>query len=712
MKKLIAKILTLVLSVTAVLSVFTACNLVTTVQDRDMSQVVATVNISSTTSDEDLKGKLNDDKIYKRDLIAGYMSYGYQYVTSSSYNYTTSQAYQVVLDNLVSNKVVTQLARYELAKDDDSITLKYTDDGGTGLENSYAKHLESYLTEYEIKNAIYLVRSSVNSMVTTFEDDDDETEDTEDETYTARTTPTVDEDDDDETEEELKERKATEYEIQVVEATLGYDEDDATIPEAFTTLKSTEGGPSVYDLNMYLYENYVIDFNSTKTRKQAASELFDYLETNGLNTEGDKWSANEDLRKSDKDKYFDVSDPDKSLNCTYFESLLVSRLESAVIAKYEDSLITGIEESSLSDDGLWQQYLVEYETQKALYRDDVTSYESALEDASDTSFVLYNPYDGYGYVSNLLIGFSDELSALLSDYSAKAGVTDRDIIEYRANLLNYLEASDQRKTWVQSNYGTYSEDGDGVGTFTFGDDYRTSTLDTVANFIGTVKAVDKDGTVTEDDNGVKTTAWKYSEVTATKLSFTDFYTTYVQPLLGDAVYFDYNAATKEGTGFGTVTYSDELYEQFEDLLFAFSTDTGCLNTDYGYLYSPYTSADTYVEEFAAAAKLVVSQGEGAYTIVATQYGYHIIICTKVVETSYTPDDAGKALFISELETEGTLAYNYREVKKNAVVNDEISKFVNTKVKPYIDEDDDQYAITLYPDTYNSDLITEDTDSDD
>lgn len=694
MKKLIAKIVTLVLSVSIVLSMFVACDWVTTVVDRDMNQVVATVNISKNTTDSELKDKLNDDKIYKRDLVAGYMSYGYQYVTSQGY--TESAAYKLVFDNLVSNKVITQLARYELAKGNSAITLKYdVNPDNTGLNADYVKHLKSYLTDYEYANALYLVRSSVNSMVTSFEETDDDTDETEDETFTARTTPTKDSDEDTD-EEALKARKATDYEIEVVKATLEYDEAE-TVPESFTTLVNSN--PSVYDLNMYLYNNYKIDFSSSRERKQGASKLFDYLETNGLNKEGDKWASKESDRKSDKEKYYDVKDPDKSLNCTYFEYLLKSRLESALIGRYEDSLIEGIEKEELGNDGLWQQYQVEYATQEALYRNDITSYETALSSASDTSFVLYTPYEGsYGYVTNLLIGFSDEQSQLLTDYSSKKGITEADIVEYRANLLKSLQAYDQRTTWVQSNYGKYTET-DAKGTFTFDDDYRLSSLESVQNFIGTVKAKDAKGTETEDSNGVKKGAWSYSEVTPEKIDFATFYDTYVKPLLGDAKYFE------EDEAFGKVEYSDELYKQFNDLLFAFSTDTGCLNKEYGYLYSAFTSDTQYVEEFAAAAKKVVSEGVGAYTIVATQYGYHVIMCTKLVTTPYTVDEAGKTQFIADLETKGTLAYNYKEVKKNAVVSTEINKFVEKKINPYVTDDDAQYAVTRNDKVYKQ-LITE------
>lgn len=687
MKKLIAKLVILILSATFVLSTFAACDWVTTIVDKDMAQVVASVNI-----DED---KLNDDNVLKRDLIAGYMSYGYQYVSTGSY--TTSQAYQLVLDNVINNKVITQLARLSLSSDGSA---KYVKTDARGLDNTYVKHLQSYLDEYENANALYLVKSSINSMVNSFVEDDDEDEVKEDETFTARTTPTAK--DEHLTEEEELQKDATEYEIKVVAATLKYDEDGAEIDATFQSWLDGTATVTVKALNEYLYAHYEIDFSGD--RKQAASKLFDYLATNGLNRQGNKWALLEVDKKSDKDQYFNVANPDVCLNCAYFESLLISRLESAVISKYEDTLTDGIENTELDVDKLWQQYKVEYETQEALYRNDITSYETALGNASDSSFVLYAPFDGkYGYVTNLLIGFTDEQSALLSAYSSKEGVTEDQIVNYRKGLLADLKAYDQRTTWVQSNYGTYDS-----AKFTFGDDYRVSDLSSVNDFVGTVTAKDPQGTVEEDSSGVKKTVWSYSEVTPDKIGFTSFYDTYVKGLLGDAKYFE---ADTEADRYGVISNPDKLfdengvYEKFNDLLFAFSTDTGCLNKEYGYLYSDFTSKDTYVEEFANAAELVVSKGVGAYTIVATDYGYHIIMCTKLVTAPYAISDAGKAAFESDITNKTGLAYNYREVKKDAIISTEINKLVEKKINPYLDEDDDAYAVTLFKKTY-SDLITD------
>ena len=74
---------------------------------------------------------------------------------------------------------------------------------------------------------------------------------------------------------------------------------------------------------------------------------------------------------------------------------------------------------------------------------------------------------------------------------------------------------------------------------------------------------------------------------------------------------------------GTAAYT--ALSAFNELQFAYSTDTGCLNTYFG--YSMILEDTDYMDEFEYAAKLAVSQGVGTYTVAPTDYGWHIVYCT-------------------------------------------------------------------------------------
>ena len=642
MKNKLSKIVVMIMAVVMCLSAFVGCDWITTNVDEDMKQTVATVKISEAVNAED---------ITKKQLNAGYLSYGYQYV--QNYGYTTSKAYSLVLQNLVNNRIIVQQSRVEIAKLynsflDGSATAKtdfekYMKDntlaGTTKLDakESSAEALEKFLSEYEVEQAKYSVRKSINSMIDTYVEKDEDEDEREDVTYTARTTPT------EKTEKsyeewELKTATPTDKEYSVANLTL---KDDA-IKTKYT---------NKFDLNSAVAKAYKTDYDG-KGRKKAYSSLIKTLKNTGL------------IGKNEQIK-------DNEFKYSYFEDLYKAQLESALVSRYEDSLIAGVEKTLDGEnyDALWAQYKVEYETQKETYKNDRSAYEKALGEVSDTKFVLANPFKGeaYGYVLNLLIGFTDEQSADYKEYSAKKGITEADKIAYREKLLKGLVAKDQRTSWVQNSYGTYDK---ATKKFTFDSKYLVSDDSALSSFIGKVTVKDEDGYVKENSDGVEETKWEVTDVTSDTIAFDAFYATYLKTLIGDKkIYEKDNALT-----IGQTTFTDELNDKFNELMFAFSTDTGCLNKTYGYLSTPSNS--DYVKEFANAARAVVTEGVGAYTVVATDYGYHIIICTNVISDPYTIDAAGEAKFKADVLTEDTIAYKYRNVKVNAVVDSEVSKIAN------------------------------------
>ena len=73
-----------------------------------------------------------------------------------------------------------------------------------------------------------------------------------------------------------------------------------------------------------------------------------------------------------------------------------------------------------------------------------------------------------------------------------------------------------------------------------------------------------------------------------------------------------------------------------DLLFAFSTDGGSLNTYKGYISKPAVDAgksETYVKEFADAARKVGELGAGSYIVVGTDFGYHVIFNAETITSN-------------------------------------------------------------------------------
>ncbi|MBQ3234610.1 MAG: hypothetical protein IJA97_00450, partial [Clostridia bacterium] len=86
---------------------------------------------------------------------------------------------------------------------------------------------------------------------------------------------------------------------------------------------------------------------------------------------------------------------------------------------------------------------------------------------------------------------------------------------------------------------------------------------------------------------------------------------------------------------------------------------------------------TYVKEFADAAKELVNgegKGVGAYTVVATDYGYHILLCVKVIEP--TSDKISITDFEAQINEEGTIPYLFKEYQKTRLVVDNVDKITS------------------------------------
>ena len=133
-KRLAAAALTscLVLSAT-----FTGCSLVSTNGNKDMEQIIATVDIrdSETFATEfkaaGYKDAIAESNINKRSLVSYFINTGYTYI--NNYNYTYEKTFNLLLDNLIDNAVLVQystlgLIKYKAAADgvsEESILSEY-----------------------------------------------------------------------------------------------------------------------------------------------------------------------------------------------------------------------------------------------------------------------------------------------------------------------------------------------------------------------------------------------------------------------------------------------------------------------------------------------------------------------------------------------------------------------------------------------------------
>lgn len=642
MKKFALKIVTLLLSVCLLTGTLASCGLFVTNTDRDMAQRVATVKVSD---------KVNEETIYKRDMIAGYYSYGYNYV--QQYSYTLKQTYELILNNLINNFVVTQAAQEYLAGKNATSSI-----GGVDLANDeyfgkgkpYYKYLAVMASSADVAafesanakvkagsdeyydkladfvyekyagktldakdapfrfvssttavNAVFTAIKNVNALVESFANDDSSSGDTHEHekvTYDVRTTPTIDSDEDDE--------------------------------ETLDTVQTIKSGVNEADA-----------FNKGINR----------LKKLGLVDGGENPVLAKEM---------------SVLTVPYFKNTVTDTIKSALVQKYQDKME---EQVALKDSELYASYVNLKNNQNERLDGDLSTLETKLGEVSKDTFVLYSKDLGYAYVSHILIGYSDEQKARIEkEITGKDNTTNADILAAVNAEAEKVIAKDQRESWVKSGYGLYSSEDN---SFTFDSKYVYGTK--FKKFGGTVGApgfhVEE-----EDDNGDKEIKFTYNSVVADTLNYTGFCK------LADKAF-----GLTEGTfriGYsGTIADYDAVKGDVEDLKYAYSTDTGNLGKYLGYLYSPYTSESSYVQAFAAAAKEVASQGKGAYKMFASkEYGLHIVVCTE--KASDYGQYADEASFVADLANAESFAARYKKASDDMVKTTYISKLATSLTTKY------------------------------
>ena len=136
-----------------------------------------------------------------------------------------------------------------------------------------------------------------------------------------------------------------------------------------------------------------------------------------------------------------------------------------------------------------------------------------------------------------------------------------------------------------------------------------------------------------------------------------------------------------------------------ELMFAYSTDTGCLNTYLGYSVSPYST--NFVKEFEYAAREAIKGGVGTYVVCATDYGWHIIFASYVYSADgavydYVENGENKSGYIpADAAIEGTFSNLFYESLKADATTAYSTEIENSVLNRYNNDD----SVTLYKSRY-------------
>ncbi len=711
MKKRLITIISLLLSAAFGLGVFAGCELVQADNRKDMEQVVAEVNIGNDTdslnamfgtifgSDYELSSDVTDslseivttENIYKRDLVAYFINYGYSLVSSGSYTY--AQVFEMLMNDLLSRKVLVQyamiyyLSEGEVVVDRDSLSAEVLADlgaygfsevagtdgilvkSGLTVEGFLAeKNAEGgsadaetmrmigyFLTDEEKDYAEYQLRLMINNTIDaeetaiiSSEHDHGSTSDSD------RTTPTG--------------ANATD------ENYYPQDENGEIDYQIYTG--------SNYDEDLGEYEK--VEGSTPVTRRKAYNSFINSLKRNYL--------------KEDSENSADIS----SLN--YYTLELKTLYEQLLYGKFADTLALNAVEGDADT------YLSDYNTMLSAQTGSVaegtsSSFVTTMDGMSDSSFVLYSPSAGYGFVYNVLLPFNTRQTSYLTAF--KNSNTTAAYYAERNRMAQYILGSDQRASWfngatdysfdaAEAGVGYYDNGG---SSYLFFEDSYTQGGTGIERYAGKYPYK---GSV--KDNGDET----YTLI-ADKIDIDAFlgelngYLGYVDPSLsltetsaaGEAFYqktaadfiventqtYDYSQAvyyTGKVQGVdgdpasllekGTASY--DAISVFNELMFAYSTDTGCLNSYLGYSIAAEGFSTSYVAEFEYAAQQAVAAGAGTVSVVLTDYGWHIIYVSyalpagEIYENGFVYEDRNK---------EGTFSYYFYQAQKAADTSDYVEE---------------------------------------
>lgn len=682
MKKL--KVASVAVASVMACGLFAACDLTTTDPYKDYEQVIAEVDISKHASFAAggeyaaYADVIDPEPITKRDMVAMFVSNGSSVM--SQYGWTYRDTFAAIADSLVNRQVYIQYAKIHFltaTKEDGSP--RFTDEAGapytvegykaavSSAEDKSVAGLAYFLTDDEEAKALYDLRVSFNRTI-----------DSQEQTIISNRNLSEDDDEHDET-------------VRTTPSGIGTEAEDFWDP-AYRIYTGTQTSYGCYE---------PIDDSTSTTRREAYAQFLSSLRSSGLLAAGEDTSAPEEL--------------------SYFKRELKNAYEDAVIEKMSDSF-EDVAAELLTDADVEADYLALLGRQKEQFEDDSTTFDSAIDSVSDTSFLLTAPKAHYGYVINILLPFNDSQTEALERADKDADDTKGNKFVTRANILKTLKATDQRGTWFtgEEDYSFVSTDGY-TGTLgnsaerkylffedSLGEGSRYERLKKYAGhytYNGTVTETTENGHTHYTLKPRKIDIGEFIDEMEGYLCFegldpetvadhtdgyfdravADYYKTGEDGLEVDWSQFVYYEGKVNFTFDANKLFSEEeaSYKAFSvinELSFAYNTDTAGLNPYLGYSVTP--DKTSFVNEFEYAAQIVCERGAGNYMVVPSDHGWHIVYCTfsfaEANEPAFVWDASAKA-------DEGTFSYAYYEALKSKVASNYASIRQTEIINTYAEE---------------------------
>ena len=706
---------------------FSGCGLLSTINEEDMKQTIATVNIGKSDKlGEDLApyaAVIEDDTISKRDLISAYIN-TYSDFSSSGVS-SNATIFNSLVTQLTNNSVLVQYATAYL------LMTKDKDSENTVTLNEYkAKTTVTdkliYLLGGEesdgVKQARYNLYSSVNSALDSYE-----------RTEIAKLNK------DDENDEYVgSDTRTTPGGIDTtVDDYLPLDKDNNLDYGIYTGYE----GHLIKDAGTY----EPLEKSSRNTRRLAYSTFLSNINRNYLLTAEDK-------------------DVTNVLELSYVKTQFEAQLQQSVVNEFNDVYNKEQEEKiSMIENGEYVFVKEKYENlvgEQSRTNSDASTFESSMSSLSDTQFILYSPdttkdteatdgvYGTFGYVYNILLPFSvpqnKQLSKLQSAHNNEQ-MSDAEYFKERNLLLKQIETTDQRSAWFNGstdysfNAKEYNEENkDSKLNYYDGGKAERNYLFFENNLTKTTeyKPLEKyTGLYSYNGKVAKNTDGSYNLI-PNKLTIDDMLKEFIDDVnfvlggdytkiyAGDswinksenfAKFYDTeefgDKDDKDKIDYSNLVYATgkvELPEQdkakenmflptslrykamsaVNELQYAYTTDTGVLSQYIGYTVSAYETS--YIKEFEYAAQQATKMGVGAIKVCAGDYGWHVIYVTDTFSAAggnvFNAGTTHSISFVKDrIEKEGTFENKfYNWVKDSTLKNETTQK--QTEILQYFAND--------------------------
>lgn len=571
------KFVAILLVVLVLATVFAGCDIITKNDERVSQKVLATVSFGGHT-----------DTVTRGDVLSSFNSYGYYYVYY--YGYTYEETFELLTKSLAQRKLLVLYAKYYLNGKDN------------GFGNDVAS-VEKLLHPQEVAHAIDATNDSFEESLKSI------IEDLESESKANDGTTT-----DDGNVKVISTAESTEYKvgdvIDINDFQIEITNDDGETETKEITSEMVKELPSTqttgkkklvvtYDGKDYSIEITVksLDPRSLRPTEGEADWTYDEVLGAGAVTMPLKWTDKDFVSEHKDSEYFEkaVAKLNKNLEANYtdYEKFYVEQLESMILSHFQRQLLADNYTSEQIAAELSKKAAMEVETDKESYKKLASQYATDL--GNDVTGIAVHPTEGYGYVYNILLKFSDEQSAELKKY-AEGGA-------YFSDEEVYKKVREMFANEITVNVSNlkYTKELD-CDKHTCGDEDCIGDCDKHAECTD-VNCTDR-AYVAKDVPVQTVLSWIKSDLEAAA-SIENAY--------------ERQMATLE-------VAIEWLYRVNDDGgMFATDTYNGVTGKGNGYLITPEGEKSNYVAEFTALSRALVKKGLGSYDVGSTEnyadYGF-------------------------------------------------------------------------------------------